>query len=107
MSAMALAISSRMRFSVSGEGLSLARRRKELLPETSSLSSAPSRNISRKIRVCARWLCRSGIVGVLRDGLFEDGDGFVVFEVVEVAEAFVDQVLLSGQAPSDEREARH
>ena len=53
-SAMALPISSKNRFSVSGAGFILGRRRKEFVPETSSLSSAPLRYISRNTMVCAR-----------------------------------------------------
>ena len=52
--AMASDTSSRKRFSVSGVGFSFGRRRKELVPETNSLSSAPSRNISRKTSVWAK-----------------------------------------------------
>ena len=86
-----------MRFSVSGVGFSLGRRRKELLPETSSLSSAPLRNISRKISDLRQVVVQVGQAGILRDGLFEDGDGLVVFQVVEMVEPLVDQGLLSAQ----------
>jgi hypothetical protein len=43
-----------------------------------------------------------GDVGGLGDGLFEAGDGLVVFEVVEVVEAFVYGGRLAEEGESEE-----
>ncbi len=88
---MALAISSRKRFSVSGSGFIFGRRRKELLPETISLSSAPLRNISWKTRHLRQMVVQLRIVGIFRDGLLEIRDGLGILEIIEMVESLRDQ----------------
>ncbi len=83
-----------MRFSVSGDGIQFGASQKRVAARDEfAFQRAVAEHLAEDQRL-RQVIVQVRQAGILRDGLFEHGDGLIVLQVIEMVESLIDQGLL-------------